>query len=88
MRAIVSRKEFFGRPTGVAEFEMGAAFRNVAHHAIPGRATFGNLGGPAVNHLVAWAVASVRHRKAPNLKPDLLREPGAHKRAAHAKMQR
>src|ERR1700722_8612596 len=47
------------------EFEMSAAFRNVAHHAIPGRATFGDLGGPAVNHLVTWAMASLRHRKLP-----------------------
>src|SRR5579859_321444 len=47
------------------EFEMSAAFRNIAHHAIPGHAAFGDLGGPAVNHLVAWAVASFRHRKLP-----------------------
>src|ERR1700676_594588 len=54
------------QPDIVAEFQMGAVFGNVAHHAISRRATFANLGDPAVDDPVARALASVQHRKAPN----------------------
>src|ERR1700733_291416 len=58
-------QRILGQAYSVVEFEMGAMLGDVAHHAIPGRSTVGDLSDPAIDNLVARALASVLHRKLP-----------------------
>jgi hypothetical protein len=45
-----------------AEFDLGALVGDVADDAIPGRAIVADLGDPAIDNLVARALASIQHR--------------------------
>ena len=65
MRAIFSDICSFGQRDVVAEFEAGAAFGDVADHAVPRRAGFVDLGDAAINHLVACALRVDRASKIP-----------------------
>jgi len=56
------RYSLFRELDDVAEFEVGAAFGDIADNAIPGHAAFVDLGDAAINDLVAHTLASIRHR--------------------------
>src|SRR5258705_7342138 len=45
-----------------AEFDLGALVGDVVDDAIPGRAIVADLGDPAIDNLVARALASIQHR--------------------------